>query len=58
MEDLGVTAYEIYRRAVNFKNHLGNDMPDWMDLPTKIQNAWTEVGNALVLIGNSRAKMR
>lgn len=50
---LAEIAYEAYGQSVDGKNHLGNPMPNWFDLPAKIQIAWREAAWAVV-IENSR----
>lgn len=32
--------YRAYGSVTDFKNYQGNPMPEWRDLPPKIQEAW------------------
>ncbi len=40
MKETAHVAYDAYGDYVEWKNHLGNPMPKWGELPEKIQNAW------------------
>lgn len=39
--------YTAYGKAVDFKNHLGQPMPRFDELPERIRNAW-EVGARVI----------
>ena len=39
-------AYEGYGDEVEWKNHLGLPMPQWDDLPRKIQAGWVAAARA------------
>lgn len=38
--DLARLAYTAYGDSTNWKNHQGNLMPNWIDLPESIKHAW------------------
>jgi hypothetical protein len=40
--------YRVYGAVTDFKNFQGNPMPDFADLPPKIQEAWGAVATHLV----------
>lgn len=40
-------AYAAYGHKVKFKNHLGNPMPMFDDLPEEIQEAWTAAAGVI-----------
>ena len=40
MQKIAQGAYHAYGQVTNFKNFQGNPMPDWEQLPEKIQEAW------------------
>lgn len=42
----GQDLYKVYGQAVDFKNYQGKPMPDWVDLPDPIKNAWEAVALA------------
>lgn len=42
----GKDLYAIYGSVTDFKNFLGNPMPEWDDLPDKIKLAWEAVADA------------
>jgi hypothetical protein len=39
-KELALIAYTAYGRVTDFKNFQGNPMPQWAELPEKIQEAW------------------
>lgn len=41
----GKNLYQVYGSVTDFKNYQGNPMPEWEDLPEKIQLAWTAVSD-------------
>lgn len=49
IEELAKEAYEVYGKAVNFRNYRGELMPLWETLPENIKNAWIAVCKHLVL---------
>lgn len=40
LRGLAARAYYAYGAVTDHKNYQGNPMPDWSDLPPKIQDAW------------------
>lgn len=44
---LAQLAYVGYGESTNFKNYLGNPMPEWVALPEKIQVAWVRAAAAI-----------
>jgi hypothetical protein len=40
-------AYEAYSKSTGNKNHLGNEMQSWDDLPQEIQDAWDAAAGAV-----------
>jgi len=38
--DLAELAYHAYGDTTDHKNFLGDPMPEWVDLPEKIKDAW------------------
>jgi hypothetical protein len=38
--EVAESAYKVYGKVVGGKNHMGNPMPGFKDLPPKIQAAW------------------
>jgi hypothetical protein len=44
---LAIVAYQAYGESVGWKNHLGNAMPRWEDLPPSIKQAWVDSANAV-----------
>lgn len=42
MVDLGMLAYLAYGEYVGMVNFQGDPMPEWDDLPERIQRAWRE----------------
>lgn len=41
----GEDLYNVYGSVTEFKNFQGNPMPEWKDLPEKIQLAWNTVAD-------------
>lgn len=58
----GQDLYGVYGQSVEFKNFQGNPMPEWVDLPAAIQNAWDAVAlaqqNQVVLEGRELSQIR
>ncbi len=48
MVELAKAAYIAYGDAVAWKNHRGDPMPAWDDLPEAIRAAWVAAANAIV----------
>jgi hypothetical protein len=42
-----VIAYRAYGEVTDFKNFRGDPMPEFEDLPEKIQSAWREAARAI-----------
>lgn len=53
VSELAVVAYTAYGQTTDFKNFLGNPMPQWHELPETIQNAWMASVRA-VLVASER----
>ena len=45
--DLAKIAYRAYGETTDFKNFRGEPMPDWDNLGTRIQTAWTNAARAV-----------
>ena len=43
----GQAAYEAYAGAVGWKAYNGENLKPWALVPTRIQNAWIEVGRLI-----------
>ncbi|MBO3463133.1 hypothetical protein G7B40_001465 [Aetokthonos hydrillicola Thurmond2011] len=39
-EKLALNAYQAYGKTTNFQDSMGDPVPTWKDLPTKIKQAW------------------
>lgn len=50
-DDIGEIAYIAYGNYVEWKNFQGERMPDFADLPPKIQNAWRVSAEAVKASG-------
>ncbi len=46
-ESRGRIAYTAYGRDTNFKNFMGQPMPEWDALPDAIRNAWIKAANVI-----------
>jgi hypothetical protein len=44
----GQAAYEAYGNYVGWVNHQGNPMPQWDELPEKIQGGWNAAAETIV----------
>jgi hypothetical protein len=45
--ELAKLGYASYGRSVDFKNYQGLPMPEWDDLPEKIQEAWKAAARSI-----------
>lgn len=45
--ELAQVAYRAYGETTDFKNFRGDPMPEWADLPQKIQQAWVAAADAV-----------
>jgi hypothetical protein len=45
-------AYAAYGDTVDHKNFRGDPMPEWDDLPPRIQDAWRAAANAALEYGD------
>jgi hypothetical protein len=50
-KETGQYAYEAYAAAVNYRNYQGGMMPQWLELPEEIRNAWREAAHAVMRYG-------
>jgi hypothetical protein len=47
-DQLTIAAYAAYGQSVGWKNFAGNPMPEWHELPERIQEAWRASVRAVV----------
>jgi hypothetical protein len=47
-DQLTIAAYAAYGASVGWKNFAGNAMPEWHELPPRIQEAWRASVRAFV----------
>lgn len=48
MDTPGMVAYEAYGRVTEHKNFRGEPMPEFEDLPERIQQAWEAAAEAAI----------
>jgi hypothetical protein len=49
VDTMGKTAFYAYMEAVDGKNHRGEAMPEWHELPASIRTAWEAAAYAVLV---------